>query len=88
MTQRIRIRCPHCGLMSDPQRIKDGPYNLQVYLQTFGGKISGESKGKGSGKGSAPGVMEYEEITGTTRGKKILKEIARLPVLPRRSLKN
>jgi hypothetical protein len=75
MTQRIRVRCPHCGMMSDLEHFKDGPYDVQVFLQTFGGKVPGDRKGKGSGKGSGAGVMEYEEITKTAQGKKVLKEI-------------
>jgi hypothetical protein len=61
--------------MCTPDRFKAGPYEIQVFLQTFGGKIAGDPKGKGSGKGSAPGIMEYENITNTKEGKKIIQII-------------
>lgn len=75
MAQRIRVRCSHCGMMTSPENIENGPYPMEVFLQTFGGKVAGDPKGKGSGKGSAPGMMEYKDITGTVEGKRILKKI-------------
>jgi hypothetical protein len=57
--------------MSNPSRIKKGSYKIEVFLQTFGGKIAGDRKGRGK----AAGLMEYEDITNTKQGRKILEMI-------------
>ena len=49
--EKDRCRCPLCGLMTEPELIETGPYELELYLQRFGGRMPG----------STAGYMEYQE---------------------------
>ncbi len=69
MVEKLRFRCPCCGLVADVDRLSEGPYKVQAFLQSFGGKVSGM---KHPGKGKAPGFMRYEDITKTEQGKQIM----------------
>ncbi len=69
--EKLRVRCPCCGQMTDLDRMAEvnpNPAHVQVFLQTFGGKnpvpqIEG-GPWKRIGRGKAPGKNVYEEITG------------------------
>ncbi len=37
ITERVRVRCPVCGMLPEDFRIERGPYNLEVKMQQFGG---------------------------------------------------
>ncbi len=73
MAERIRVRCPCCGMMANKKNFQSTPYKVEVYLQTFGGKVPGAGPRKGKGK--APGLMEYRKITNTKAGKTIVQEV-------------
>lgn len=62
MIGKIRFRCPCCGMIADLDRIDQAPYKIQVFSQTFGGKIAGNNKGRGKAKG----LMKYTNITRTS----------------------
>ena len=60
MSEKLRFRCPCCGMMADLDRLDtDQPYKIQVFSQTFGGKVAGDRKGRGKAKG----LMKYTNIT-------------------------
>jgi len=59
MIEKIRFRCPCCGMMADIDRIDRSPYKIQVFSQKFGGKVAGSNKGRGKAKG----LMKYTNIT-------------------------
>ncbi len=60
MIEKIRFRCPCCGLMADLDRLdRNQPYKIQVFSQKFGGKVAGDRKGRGKAKG----LMKYTNIT-------------------------
>jgi len=59
MTEKLRFRCPCCGMMADLDRIDHPPYKIQVFSQKFGGKVAGDRKGRGKAKG----LMKYTNIT-------------------------
>lgn len=67
--QKLRVRCPCCGQMTDLDRMAEvntQPAEVQVFLQTMGGKnpiVQPEGEWKKGGRGKAPGKMVYEEIT-------------------------
>lgn len=63
------FRCVLCGQHAPVERLKEGPYSLEMFLKTLGGKrkLTEEErearKGLGPfGRGSAPGRLDYEEI--------------------------
>ncbi len=51
MANQIVCKCPLCGMVVLPQRMEDGPYDIQVYLKQIGGKVKGDRKGRGKAKG-------------------------------------
>ena len=58
--EKLRFRCPCCGMMADVDRLNtDRPYKIQVFSQRFGGKVAGDRKGRGKAKG----LMKYTNIT-------------------------
>ncbi len=58
--EKIRFKCPCCGMVSDLDRINRAhPYKIQVFRQEFGGKVAGDHKGRGK----AQGYMKYTNIT-------------------------
>jgi len=59
MIEKIRFRCPCCGMIADLDRIDQSPHKIQVFSQKFGGKIAGNNKGRGKAKG----LMKYTNIT-------------------------
>lgn len=59
MIEKIRFRCPCCGMIADLERIDRSPYKIQVFSQKFGGKVAGDRKGRGKAKG----FMKYTNIT-------------------------
>jgi hypothetical protein len=69
--EMLRVRCPVCQQMTELNRMaaaKDKPTEVQVFLQTMGGKspvvqVPGEYKKVGRGK--APGLLTIAEITDT-----------------------
>ena len=67
--EKLRVRCPCCGQMTDLDRmaeVSENPAEVQVFLQTMGGKLPApqvEGEFKKVGRGKAPGLMTYEEIT-------------------------
>ncbi len=72
MAEKLRFRCPCCGLVADVDRLSEGPYKVQAFLQSFGGKVAG-AKRKGQGK--SPGFMTYQDITRTEQGKQIMAKV-------------
>jgi len=54
--ERLRVRCPCCGSLPEEERIKLGPYELEVQLQRFGGSFKSPT---GRMK-SRRGYMDYE----------------------------
>ncbi len=75
MKQRLRARCPICGMIADVERFEEKIYPIQVFLQTFGGKIKANTVIRGRGK--SPGFIEYKEITSLPEAQKIVKTIRR-----------
>ena len=70
MIEKLRFRCPCCGMMADLDQLNtDQPYKIQIFSQKFGGKIAGNYKGRGK----ARGLMKYTNITRTSA--KIVQEI-------------
>ncbi len=59
MREKLRFRCPCCGMIADLDRLDTGPYKIQVFSQKFGGKVAGDHKGRGKAKG----YMKYTNIT-------------------------
>jgi len=49
-------------MVANLERLEEGPYELEAWLQTWGGKQKGKGKGKGSGYGSTPGRIDYHPI--------------------------
>ena len=37
LTERVRVRCPCCGMLPEDFRISGGPYPFEVKIQQFGG---------------------------------------------------
>lgn len=69
MEEKLRFRCPLCGMIADLDRLEsDGPYLLEMFIQRWGGKrkLTDEERLARHGlpfrRGSAPGVIEYEPI--------------------------
>lgn len=58
MDERIRFKCPCCGMVSGIERL-DRSYKIKVWIQEFGGKVAGEFKGRGKAKG----YMKYTDVT-------------------------
>lgn len=73
MAQKIRVRCPVCGMMPTLENLElaetEKPPEVELFLQKFGGKVKlGQEVASGKGyqkkkRGSAPGYMEYINIT-------------------------
>lgn len=73
MAEKLRIRCPCCGMMTDQDqmgRVEGEKAAVRVYLQKFGGKLPlNVPLGPGyktSKRGGAPGYQEYIDITDTS----------------------
>ena len=69
MKERLRFRCPCCGMIADVDRLNgEGPYELELFIQRFGGKVKltedewKDRKDKPFRRGSARGFIEYEKI--------------------------
>jgi hypothetical protein len=70
MPEQYVFRCPCCGQMAPRERLDEGagPFPLESFLQTFGGKakLSDEErelrKGAGFRRGSGHGAMNYEQL--------------------------
>jgi len=67
--ERLRFRCPCCGMIADVDRLNgEGPYELELFIQRFGGKVKltdderEDRKYKPFRRGSARGFIEYEKI--------------------------
>jgi len=67
--ERLRFRCPCCGMIADVDRLNgEGPYELELFIQRFGGKVKltedewKDRKDKPFRRGSARGFIEYEKI--------------------------
>lgn len=71
MAERVRIRCPACGMHPFLENLEKTfnelpPEEVKLFLLKFGGKVPAEPAGPGyekKGKGSAKGYMEMIEIT-------------------------
>jgi len=68
MIEKLRFKCPCCGMVSDVDRL-DRKWKIKVFIQKFGGKVAGNFKGRGKAKG----LMKYVDVT-KSRGD-IIKEI-------------
>ncbi len=62
------FRCPCCGQLAPQARLtEEGPFDLEAWLQTWGGKVKlteadrEARRGQGFRRGSAPGRIEYEQ---------------------------
>ena len=69
MKERLRFRCPCCGMIADVDRLNgEGPYELELFIQRFGGKVKltdDEKEDRRDGpfrRGSARGFIEYEKV--------------------------
>jgi hypothetical protein len=82
MAEKIRFKCPCCGMVSDLDRLDDGPYKIKVYRQEFGGKVPGERHGRGR----ARGLMKYTDITSSSV--EIQREIEEMIKKTYQSIKN
>lgn len=59
-----RIRCPLCAMMTEYNNFMEAAPQLQLYEQTFGGRLPAPRGAKpGQKSKQAPGVMDYKEIT-------------------------
>ncbi len=58
MIEKLRFKCPCCGMVSDVDRL-GRTYKIKVFIQKFGGKIAGNFKGRGKAKG----FMKYVDVT-------------------------
>ncbi len=62
------FRCPLCAQHAPIERLEEGPYSLEMFYKTLGGKRKltdaerALRKGHGYRPGSAPGLLEYEPI--------------------------
>lgn len=65
--ERLMIRCPCCGRVGEPSYtsktgvtvgISDGPYELAVFVQRFGGSMPSPT----GRMGDRPGFMEYTQL--------------------------
>lgn len=71
MAEKIRVRCPVCGQMTDLEQMENAeenkPTEVRLFLQKFGGKVVADDQGASlfqkKKKGSAKGYMEYIDIT-------------------------
>lgn len=45
-TERLRIGCPLCGLLSDVDRLEKGPHRTHRTLQRWGGEVWDAEKGR------------------------------------------
>lgn len=41
VTEVLRVRCPLCGMMPEAFRLEKSPYEIEVKLQRFGGRLKG-----------------------------------------------
>lgn len=57
VTEVLRFKCPLCGMLPEVHRLKNGPYEIGVKLQRFGGRLRG-------GKG----YMVYQEVASEDAG--------------------
>lgn len=69
MMEKIRVRCPICGMMPELERVKEKPvYQIEAYLQRFGGRLPSkpESEPIKPKRGPKPrrgiGFMEYNKL--------------------------
>ncbi len=63
MIEKLRFKCPCCGMVSDVDRLKR-KWRIKVFIQRFGGKVTvGVGKHTVKGKGKAKGFMEYVDVT-------------------------
>lgn len=58
MEEKLRYRCPLCGMIFDEGRLGRS-YKIKVFLQEFGGKVAGNIKGRGKAKG----FIKYTDVT-------------------------
>ncbi len=59
-----RVRCPLCAMMTEYNNFMEAAPQLQLYEQTFGGRLLAPRGAKpGQKSKQAPGVMDYKEIT-------------------------
>ncbi len=68
--ERIRVRCPLCGMhpfLEDLEKaFQEKPAEVRIYVLKFGGKVPAEDTGQipiKKGRGKAPGKMSMEDIT-------------------------
>ena len=69
MKERLRFRCPCCGMIADVDRLHgEGPYELELFIQRFGGKVKltddekEDRRDRPFRRGSARGFIEYEKV--------------------------
>ena len=81
MPEKLRFRCPCCGMVADVSNLETGePYRLEAFLEKYGGKrpLTKEDrkarKGLKLGSGSAPGIIEYQNIEVTDELKGLFGE--------------
>ena len=59
-----RMRCPLCAMMTEYNNFMEAAPQLQLYEQTFGGRLPAPRGAKpGQKSKQAPGVMDYKDIT-------------------------
>jgi len=80
MKERIRVRCPLCGMLPGVERLKSkSTYGIEVYLQRFGGRIRQEEPTliepkRGPKPRRGVGFMEYKKV----QDPRVLKEVKAL----------
>lgn len=69
MMEKIRVRCPICGMLSELERVRKKPvYQIEVYLQRFGGRLPSKpapepiTPKRGPKPRRGIGFMEYNKL--------------------------
>ena len=67
MPETKHFRCPLCGMVAPLENLDNSPYQLQMFIKSFGGKVAftNEQRELLSGttrRGGAPGRIVYDEI--------------------------
>ena len=71
--EKIVCKCPLCGMTVGLGKIEEGPYESEIFLQEFGGKIAGIEKGRGKAKG----IIKYTRIEDDQKQQRVMKLIRR-----------
>ena len=67
MSEVPQVRCPLCGMHAPEEQVEYGPYILEAWLKTLGGKrpLTDEElevRPYMPGRGRSPGQLQYEQV--------------------------